>query len=139
MVPSSHADFAPWAFGTSPSHRPWQNGFAERLIGSIRRECVDHIIVKAPRWHLGALWVSDMRAGKVFRIDLDGKVTIIAEVPTRPFGLGFLPDGSLLVASMTQRLVLKFGAEKPAIHADLSDVASGYLRDLVVARNGNAL
>jgi transposase InsO family protein len=22
---------------------PWQNGFAERLIGSIRRECVDHI------------------------------------------------------------------------------------------------
>ena len=24
---------------------PWQNGFAERLIGSIRRECVDHIVV----------------------------------------------------------------------------------------------
>jgi hypothetical protein len=24
---------------------PWQNGFVERLIGSIRRECVDHIIV----------------------------------------------------------------------------------------------
>jgi transposase InsO family protein len=28
---------APWS--------PWQNGFAERLIGSIRRECLDHIIV----------------------------------------------------------------------------------------------
>jgi len=24
---------------------PWQNGFAERLIGSIRRECVDHFVV----------------------------------------------------------------------------------------------
>jgi len=29
---------------TAPAS-PWQNGYAERLIGSIRRECVDHIIV----------------------------------------------------------------------------------------------
>jgi transposase InsO family protein len=29
---------------TAPAS-PWQNGFAERLIGSIRRECVDHTIV----------------------------------------------------------------------------------------------
>src|ERR1700731_1471452 len=29
---------------TAPAS-PWQNGFAERLIGSIRRECVDHFIV----------------------------------------------------------------------------------------------
>ena len=28
---------------------PWQNGFAERLIGSIRRECVDHFVVLARR------------------------------------------------------------------------------------------
>jgi Integrase core domain len=27
------------------SASPWQNGFAERLIGSMRRECTDHIIV----------------------------------------------------------------------------------------------
>ena len=79
--------------------------------------------LKAPRWHLGALWVSDVRAGKVFRIDLDGKVTIVADVPSRPFGLGFLPDGDLLVASMTQRLILKFGAEKSAVYADMADVA----------------
>jgi transposase InsO family protein len=29
---------------TAPAS-PWQNGFVERLIGSIRRECVDHIII----------------------------------------------------------------------------------------------
>jgi transposase InsO family protein len=32
------------AKSTAPAS-PWQNGFVERLIGSIRRECVDHIIV----------------------------------------------------------------------------------------------
>jgi hypothetical protein len=47
MAPSSDADRAPWAFETNPNApaSPWQNGFAERLIGSIRRECPDHIIV----------------------------------------------------------------------------------------------
>ena len=29
---------------TSP-RSPWQNGYAERLIGSIRRECLDHVVV----------------------------------------------------------------------------------------------
>ena len=28
---------------------PWQNGYAERLIGSIRRECLDHIVVFGER------------------------------------------------------------------------------------------
>ena len=55
---------------------------------------------------MGTLWVSDPRAGKVYRIDLDGKVTAVADVPGRPFGLGFLSNGDLLVASMTQRLIL---------------------------------
>jgi transposase InsO family protein len=31
---------------------PWQNGYAERLIGSIRRECLDHVIVFGER-HAG--------------------------------------------------------------------------------------
>ena len=33
---------------TAP-HRPWQNPFAERLIGSIRRECLDHVVVLGDR------------------------------------------------------------------------------------------
>src|ERR1700737_835629 len=38
---------------------PWQNGYAERLIGSIRRECVDHIVVFGER-HLRHILLSYM-------------------------------------------------------------------------------
>jgi hypothetical protein len=44
---------------TSP-RSPWQNGYAERLIGSIRRECVDHIIVLGER-HLRHVLLSYMQ------------------------------------------------------------------------------
>lgn len=45
---------------------PWQNGFAERLIGSIRRECVDHIVILGEthlRWILRiyARYYNDIR------------------------------------------------------------------------------
>lgn len=93
--------------------------------------------LKAPRWHCGALWVSDARAGKVFSIELDGKVSIVADVPSRPSGLGFLPEGELLVASMTQRKILNISSNKPVVHADMSDIAAGFLRDLAVARDGS--
>ena len=35
------------------SGSPWQNGFAERLIGLIRRECIGHVIVWAKRTYAG--------------------------------------------------------------------------------------
>ena len=44
---------------TSP-RSPWQNGYAERLIGSIRRECVDHIIILGER-HLRHVLLSYMK------------------------------------------------------------------------------
>ena len=44
MVASSRADCMPWASWTSLLASPWQNGVVERLIGSIRRECVDYIM-----------------------------------------------------------------------------------------------
>jgi len=93
--------------------------------------------LEATRWHVGALWVSDTGAGKVYRVDIDGRATVVADVPSRPFGLGFLPRGALLVASMRKKQILNFSGSKPAIHADMTGLAAGNLRDLAVARDGN--
>jgi len=47
MATALHVDYAPWTSGTSLLHqrRLGRTAFAERLIGSIRRECVDHFVV----------------------------------------------------------------------------------------------
>jgi hypothetical protein len=39
--------------------QPWQNAYAERLIGSIRRECLDHVVVFG-EWHLRHVLLSYM-------------------------------------------------------------------------------
>jgi hypothetical protein len=50
MAPRSPGGCKPWAFATGLTPRsPWQNGHVERLIGSIRRECLDHVVVLGER------------------------------------------------------------------------------------------
>ena len=48
------------AFGPTSPRSPWQNGYAERLIGSIRRECLDHVVVLGEP-HLRHLLLSYMK------------------------------------------------------------------------------
>lgn len=55
-----HASGSVHRYSRSPDPRsPWQNAYAERLIGSIRRECVDHIVVFGER-HLRHVLLSYM-------------------------------------------------------------------------------
>ena len=53
---------------TSP-RSPWHNGYAERLIGSIRRECLDHVVVFGER-HLRHILLSYMNYHNVVRTHL---------------------------------------------------------------------
>ena len=57
---------------------------------------------EGPRWHDGKLWFSDMHDLRVFTVDLSGTVEVVAEVPAQPSGLGFTPDGELLIVSMLE-------------------------------------
>ncbi len=72
-----------------------------------RRLMLDNLVFpEGPRWQQGRLWFSDMRAYEVVAVDLEGDRETIAEVPNQPSGLGWLPDGRLLVVSMTDRKLL---------------------------------
>ena len=94
--------------------------------------------LEGPRWHDGALWVSDMHAQEVLRVTLDGNVTVVATVPGDPSGLGFLPDGTLLIVSMRDRRLLRVDTAGLAEVADCSAVAPYEINDLVVDAAGHA-
>ncbi len=96
------------------------------------------VFPEGPRWHAGRLWLSDMHGGKVFRFDEEGTRETVLEVPGRPSGLGFSPDGHLLVVSMADRRLLRVEPSGPIEVADLSALVPGDLNDMVVDAFGCA-
>jgi sugar lactone lactonase YvrE len=93
--------------------------------------------LEGPRWHDGALFVSDMHGDAVLRVTEDGDVSTVVEVE-QPSGLGWLHDGSLLISSMTRRCVMRFDGSDLAVHADLSSFAAYEINDMCVDRHGHA-
>ena len=98
----------------------------------------DLVFPEGPRWHDGRLWFSDMHDQRVIAVDLDGRSETIAEVANQPSGLGWLPDGRLLVVSMTDRMLLRLDDDGLAEIADLSDLATCHCNDMVVDDQGRA-
>ena len=93
---------------------------------------------EGPRWYQGKLWFSDFYTQRVQTVDASGKTETKAEVPQRPSGLGFMPDGTLLVVSMLDRCVLRVKNGQNQLHADLSKFAGGPCNDMVVDAKGRA-
>ncbi len=94
---------------------------------------------EGPRWRAGRLWFSDFYAHAVMSVSLAGDLRKEFEIDDQPSGLGWLPDGSMLVVSMTKRQVLRRAADgKIAIHADLSHIATYHCNDMVVDAAGGA-
>jgi sugar lactone lactonase YvrE len=94
---------------------------------------------EGPRWHEGRLWLSDFYTHQVIAVGLDGRVEKMADVPQQPSGLGWLPDGRLLIVSMRDRKILRREADGRLVqHADLSGIADGHVNDMVVDAQGRA-
>jgi sugar lactone lactonase YvrE len=96
--------------------------------------------LEGPRWHEGRVWVSDFYTHHVVSAREDGSdVRVEAEVPGQPSGLGWLPDGRLLVVSMRDHTLLRREESgELVVHADLSSFCSGHLNDMVVDAEGRA-
>lgn len=102
-------------------------GFETLVEGASFTEC--------PRWRDGELWFTSGESVNV--VTLDGATRVAAQVPTGPSGLGWLPDGRLLVVSVTDKRVLRQEPDGTmVVHADLADVAPWPLNDMVVDSKG---
>lgn len=94
---------------------------------------------EGPRWHDGRLWFSDFHAHAVSSVSLAGDVRVELEIDDQPSGLGWLPDGSLLVVAMTRRQLLRRAPDGAvSVHADLSGIATFHANDMVVDAAGRA-
>jgi sugar lactone lactonase YvrE len=94
---------------------------------------------ECPRWRDGRWWVSDFYRRAVFTYDTDGREEAVIEVEGQPSGLGWMPNGDLLVVSMKDRRVLRASsAGTVAMHADVSALTAGHLNDMIVDRRGYA-
>jgi sugar lactone lactonase YvrE len=93
---------------------------------------------EGPRWHDGALWLSDMHKHQVLRVSAHGKAEVVVEVPQQPSGLGWLPNGDLLVVSMVDRRLLRWDGNRLTEHADLMHLAGFHCNDMVVDAQGRA-
>jgi len=94
---------------------------------------------EAPRWHDDRLWFSDFFDEAVFSVDESGDLRRELGVPGRPSGLGWLPNGRLLVVSMLDRVVLRQEPDGSLVrHGELAPWATFHGNDMVVDEGGRA-
>ena len=93
----------------------------------------DLVYPESPRWRDGRLWISDVHG---YRLVTTAPTELAAEVPGRPAGSGFLPDGRLLLATALDRRLSTWDGEKLRPVADIE--ALGLLNDMVVDAGGRA-
>ena len=101
--------------------------------------CQGFTFIEGPRWHEGALWFSDFYDEAVFRVVPGQRPKKVVSVPQQPSGLGWLPNGDLLVSSMLDKTLYRWSeTEGLNKYADVSAVAEQRINDMLVEPGGRA-
>jgi sugar lactone lactonase YvrE len=90
---------------------------------------------EGPRWHDDSLYLSDMHHDRVIRVDQRGSSHVVAQHDSALSGLGWLPDGTLLVVAM-EGAVLRLDGQSLSVHADLLRQAPFGVNDMIVHSAG---
>jgi sugar lactone lactonase YvrE len=99
----------------------------------------DLVFPEGPRWREDRLFVSDQHERRVLTVDPAGSVETVVHVPGGPSGLGWRPDGQMLVVSMQDRRLLRLDPSGELVEvADLSALAPFHCNDMVVDASGRA-
>lgn len=110
------------------------------MTRELRTLVTDLSYLECPRWHDGRIWFVDFYTHRVLSAAEDGSdLRTEAEVPQQPSGLGWLPDGRLLVVSMRDARLLRREPDGTLVtHADLRAHVGGHPNDMVVDGQGRA-
>ena len=94
---------------------------------------------EGPRWRNDRLYFSDMHGNTVYAVDTSGKLETIVQLEgDEPSGLGWLPDGRMLIVSMRNRKLLALDGTGLTDFADLSGIATYHCNDMVTDLKGRS-
>jgi sugar lactone lactonase YvrE len=105
------------------------------LVSEQRIVLEDLVFGESPRWHDGRLWLCDWGAHEIIAVDLDGTRELVAEVPSFPFSIDWLPDGRLVVVADGALFVEEDGTMVPWLY--LGELSDRPWNEIVVDGNGN--
>ena len=87
---------------------------------------------EGPRWHDGAIYLSHIHDDAIERVDVDGTVTRVADLPSSPISMSFASDGAILVSALSAGRIWRIADGEVSEFRDVSSLADDDFGDIVI-------
>ena len=131
---------ARFALGQSDPDNEAANDLSQTSAPGVKTLLTNLGFGESPRWHKDRLWFSNWGKQEVVAVDLKGKSEVMVRLPfaSFPFSIAWLPDGSLLIVSTSDRPLLRQQMDGSLVtHADLSRLPAQGWNEIVVDGRAN--